>query len=603
MGLLQSAYETYCMMEKDYVGKYIADQKEPLAPIAHTIASANIEVAIDEEGKFVQAGKVDKEDAKTIIPVTEKSVGRTSTSLRPHPLCEQLKYLGGHNPDAYKEYVEQLERWCSSDYPHKKLFPILKYIKGLTLLDDLEQAGLIEFSSDGKTPTNEKLLVRWRVIQNDPDLESTVWKDVSLFKCFADYYLSQNIGEKTAFCMVSGENVQPAIQHAKGIFSLNGNAKLISANDNSNFTYRGRFTEDWQAASISYEVSQKSHNVLKWIITNQGVLFGGRCFVCWTPAGLTLPSLTDSLFGKRMISHTQASDYRTELKDALNGWKNRLPEIRTKAVIAAFDAATNGRLSLNYYNELQASDFLDRLYDWDSSCVWYGKNGELISPSLYQIINCAFGSPREENNVQKFVADDRVLKRQMQRLIACRVECREIPVDILTTLVNRASAPQGYDRNLWLNLLSATCAVIQKYHVKRLKGDMCMDWQIDHADRSFQFGRLLAVMERAESDFYRNTKQERETSAIKNMSRFRTHPLTVYEEVNRKLLTAYLPRLKPWQRVRYEKLRDEITEILRTFPAEDINKSLSEFYLMGYDMQRHAFFEGKQENDEMNEEE
>lgn len=42
------------------------------------------------------------------------------------------------------------------------------------------------------------------------------------------------------------------------------------------------------------------------------------------------------------------------------GFKNDLPN-EEDVIIAAFDAATTGRLSLVYYNELKASDFLKEL--------------------------------------------------------------------------------------------------------------------------------------------------------------------------------------------------------------------------------------------------
>ena len=43
-------------------------------------------------------------------------------------------------------------------------------------------------------------------------------------------------------------------------------AKLISSNDEKNFTFRGRFSDKSQAFSIGYEDSQKAHNALKWSI-------------------------------------------------------------------------------------------------------------------------------------------------------------------------------------------------------------------------------------------------------------------------------------------------------------------------------------------------
>lgn len=86
--------------------------------------------------------------------------------------------------------------------------------------------------------------------------------------------------------MLTGNYTKPANQHMKGVFSYKGNAKLISSNDTSNFTYRGRFCTADEAMTVSYEASQKAHNALKWLITNQSVIIGNRSFLCWSPEGV-----------------------------------------------------------------------------------------------------------------------------------------------------------------------------------------------------------------------------------------------------------------------------------------------------------------------------
>ena len=110
-----------------------------------------------------------------------------------------------------------------------------------------------------------------------------------MFQSFIQWYNSVRVrpNDENPLCMISGETIVPARQHPKGIIPMNGNAKLISANDTSNFTYRGRFTDDQQAVTISYEASQKAHNALRWLAVEQGarIVFGGRTFLCWNPQG------------------------------------------------------------------------------------------------------------------------------------------------------------------------------------------------------------------------------------------------------------------------------------------------------------------------------
>ena len=135
-----------------------------------------------------------------------------------------------------------------------------------------------------------------------------------------------------------------------------------------------------------------------------------------------------------------------------------------------------------------------------------------------------------------------------------------------------------------------------------------MEWELNKKDRSFQYGRLLAAMDRAEEDYYDILKKQgeivdkksRQTSAIKFMSEFRQRPLSVAERINVHLHHAYLGRIYAWQAERYERLFEEIFAILREFPESEINRPLNEFYLLGYELQRNAFFT-KNENNESNE--
>ncbi len=585
MGLLQRAIETYeCNTSR--VGIYHEGENEPLAPVGHMIAKANVEITIDQDGSFLSAGTVDKEHEKTIIPVTEESSGRSGTKayMRPHPLCDKLSYLAAE--DNY--YIPQLEAWVASPYSAPKLRAILAYVKKRTIRQDLSHLG-----------ATDDAFIRWRV-DGLGDSSGPCWTDRELFRSYMAYAAAAKDGEP-ALCMVTGEWAPAAQQHAKGIVALNGNAKLISSNDSVGFTYRGRFTDETQAATVSYTASQKAHNALRWLIANQGArgVFGGRTFLCWNPQGIRTGSPVQAFFGPDAAAQTNPSDYKAQLAATLASRKQEL-QLRgnESAVIAAFDAATTGRLSLTYYNEMTVSTFLERLCRWDEHCCWRNGPFGIRSPSLVQLVNCAFGAQRTEKGATRLVPDDRVLKQEVQALLACRLGEGAFPDHIRAALVQRAGTPQAYEPAVWRGILYSACAAIHMTTYQR-RGEEIMSWNLDRPDRSFQFGRLLAVMERAEEDYYYLTSETgRQTNAMKLMSVFRQRPWTVYEQVNRQLNTAYLPRLKPWQRSRYQRLKDEIVSILSGFPEAELNKPLGELYLMGYDLQHSAFFKKDNETEE-----
>lgn len=590
MGLLQKAVETYDA-NAELVGVY-GQNGEPLAPIGYILTNANIEVTLDQNGRFLGARKVDKSEPKILIPVTEESGGRSGigASKCPHPLCDQIKYIVADE----NYYIPKLEEWEKSTHSHPFLNAILTYVKNGTILSDLTRCGIISGDYD------EKQLICWRVNGFDGE-EPACWKNQNLFRAFTNYYLEQISARESTLCMITGGNTPAAVQHPKGVISINGNAKLISANDSSGFTYRGRFEADWQAATIGYVASQKAHNAIRWLAASQGVreFSGNRIFLCWNPQGVPLPKPFRMVRANDAEPRMQPSDYRQALQSTLLSYReDRQLKGTETAVLAAFDAATTGRLALTYYNEISLDLFLERMERWEAHCCWYNGPYGIQSPNLLQIVECAFGVQR--GNVLE--VDDKIQRQHLQRLLDCKVSGGVFPLDVLRALTQRASMPLAYDEAVWRKILYTACSAMQKYHFDTNQGGNEMAWDLERRDRSFQFGRLLAVMERGEVDYYSRSQESRQTNAIKFMTEYRQRPWFVFERINRQLHQAYLNRIEPWQSNRYERLVGEIVAILGEFPEETLNKPLEDTYLMGYELQRNTFFTRKETNDNETEE-
>lgn len=597
MSLLAKAVETYDA-NLNRVGKPL-DGRDPLAPIFHSVTRADIEITIDQNGKFISARKVEKDEPKIVIPVTEESNVRTS-SIAAHPLCDKTKYVLSKNAAAHREYVDTLKEWAESDYGHPFLDAVYAYIAGNTILDDLEASKVIEEDEADEADDEETKMICWRVI-NDDDQEPAVWKNEELQKAYIAYTMSKlDKREEKQVCMISGELTAIAASHPKKILPGKENAKLISSNDNPNSTYKGRFDEDWQASSVGCISSQKAHNALQWLMSDQGVreFAGSRMYLCWNPEGKPLPMpsqpLRHSKANTELDPIRDPTDYKKDLERIIRSVKtiNRL-EDDDHAVITAIDAATKGRLSVVYYNDIFIGQFLDRMKKWDSECCWYNGAYGIESPSLFQIVDSAFGIEREtaldvEGEVQKY---------QLQRILSIKMNGGIFPADIVRRLVQRASSPQRFESGNWRKIMFVACAVLQKFRHDMGKGGDEMSWELDKKDRSFQFGRLLAVAERVEEDFYIKAGKSRQTNAIKNMFRYRRTPWTVFEWLNRWLSKAYLERVEPWSKKRYEKLRDEICEIIREFPDAELNDPLDDTYLIGYEIQRNDFFKKNKEKE------
>lgn len=268
------------------------------------------------------------------------------------------------------------------------------------------------------------------------------------------------------------------------------------------------------------------------------------------------------------------SQYQKQLREALSGWKEDLPQA-AGVIIAVFDAATTGRLAVTYYNELLASDFLDRLHDWDASCCWENGAYGIQPPSLFQIVSWAFGTPRNG----KAEIDDRVLKQQMQRLTACRVDRAPFPLDMERALVEKASHLLLYEGENRQKLLFTACAAIRKYHYDHLKEEWDMALDKNCSDRSYLFGRLLAIADAVENSTYTG-EDRRETNALRMQKAFALRPMATWRLLEEKL-EPYYKQLSPGLRQYYRNLTQEIVGKLSAADS-NLNQKLDDIYLLGY---------------------
>ena len=308
MSWLLDLYETYENNE-DYVG--ITDYKRNgqafmLLPISHTTQSAHIEVLVTEDGNFHSASVIPKDDAITVIPTTEESSSRAGAKTAPYPLHDKLSYVAGDynsfggdpkKANDYSAYIKQLQEWSESPFVTSKIDSIYKYLSKGELITDLVNAK--KLCAD----ENHKLRKKWdsslgdrpeifSVVTGDqaaafvrfdiyyPDkVSKKIWMDPEVQQSFIDFYNTKL--QNDDLCFVTGKMQPITERHANKIRNPADKAKLISGNDTSGFTYRGRFNTSNEVAGISYEVSQKAHNALKWLINRQGKDIDGRVVLVW----------------------------------------------------------------------------------------------------------------------------------------------------------------------------------------------------------------------------------------------------------------------------------------------------------------------------------
>lgn len=609
-----------------------------LLPLYHALPNTHICITLDENGKFLS---VDKTPLKICAPCTEDSRERTG-QIAPYALHEQLVYLV-FDKKKRDAYLSLLSEWCNRN---PKVKAVYTYVINNTMLDDLRRCDVavdvVALDNKGNVKKEatlkkeleniEKTFVRFRVVTGY-DLNHNLWEDKEVSKAWQNYRLETEPNAST-LCYATGTILPPASKHSKDIITFG--PKLISCNDETNFTYKGRFTKADQPNAISAEASQKAHAMLKYLVANHGRKCGTQAIVAWaidngeeqlnpfastdylygsvaTDEGQSYLEDYDHLYGLSLeteqdkIANAQgklATDYAKKLRTALAGKGNAkaLENTSRRMAVIAMDAATTGRMGITFYQDLPQNEYIERILAWhDSCCWWFYINGEYCksAPSADRIISAVYGEPPAKGSENY----DKIKKQARERLLY-NIVCNQ-PLDRawVSAAVARASRPfsynkkdGGWDKWQWETAINVTCAMVRKYYQKEVL-DLVLDKT--NADRSYLFGRLLAIANKIESHarYLQEGKtggtDKRPTNAVRYMSAFASKPLRTWKLIFDQL-NPYVQRLNgaEW----YQQQIDEIMSLFEPCALDD--KPLDGKYLLGYSLQRMAFKKDNQEDEE-----
>lgn len=630
MNWIQSLYETYENCQ-GHIG-YSSESARPLLPTCHITTQTHIEIAIDGLGRFRRAQLVDKLDSTTIIPATESSASRAGSKPDCHPLSDKLQYLAsdftdyggavtsgfaGDPTEPHKKYVDLLTNWCSSPFGHPKARAVLAYVRNGTVMRDLATSKVVLVGGDGRLLSKDRAnreksakdiftvlnaqdsaVVRW-VVEIVGDNESRAWRDATLWDSWANFYLTSK--QEKDVCLVTGQIQILTNNHPKYIRREGDNAKIISANDTSGFTFRGRFITDAQACGVGLETSQKAHYALSWLISRQGYRAGDLAVVAWAVSGAQVPQLTDDTYAlfsdlapDSSMNADTAQDVAIRLKKKIAGYRQEIGD-RADVIVMAVDSATPGRLSIVYYRALKGSEFLECLEDWHETCAWRhtyrsievqdekGKTRKRYiafvgAPAPGDIAEAAYGGR----------VDDKLKKATIKRMLPCIVDGQPIPHDLVESVVRRASNRAGLSGYDWSKALSIACALYRKLNERKEKYEMSLDET--RRTRDYLYGRLLAIADVLEERSLSQAEKNRPTNATRYMQQFSQRPFRTWKQIHDSL-TPYFMRLGG-KAYYYKNL---IAEVETLFTPEDFvaNKPLTGEYLLGYYCQRQKMWERK----------
>ena len=661
MSWMQKLYRTY-----EYAQEHGLDDENLALPF-HMSKAVHLKVILNDKAELVGTERFDGKK-QVPIQVTEKSSKRAGSTIASYALHDSLQYiaktagnyltieylskvaekengkkwkefLAGTDEDKqkfadtekakYKDcfefYEKQLSGW--SEFGNlKEIKIVLQYIQKGSLIEDLLEKQIFSFKDNILSAGKDdpfSLTIVWAVeISNDP--HSDLWSKNSIKKQWIKYQENQSgeESEQPELCYITGERDYSAKAYPK----IEGNAKLVSANDTSGFTFLGRFLSDKQAVALGRDVSQKAFNMLKWLIKRQGIRNGDQVTIAWAISGKPVPSPMkdisteldwadmenwdisavenpDEIAAQRLPENSEASpDWSVNIgraaaqiiKKKLHGYQGELKSHEQISLIM-LDSATPGRMALTYYQEFLPTDYFANLDAWIDDFSWYQRysvevpNGKktdkrtqwrFVPPSPYSIAEAVYG---------KSLSD--TLKKQLYaRLLPVIAGGTSVPIpeDLVQKSFQAACNPNGCENWEWQRNIGVACALYKgwraRHHDLSQRRTYPMSLDTQNRSRDYLYGRLLAVAENTESYALYLAGEKRATTAERYMQRFAEHPFATWRNIEL--------ALKPYQ----ERLRNNgkdtsaqaIGEIMELFATDDFtcDDKLSGEFLLGYHCQK-----------------
>lgn len=584
-----------------------------LLPLYHTTLKVTIDVTLDEHGNLCAPIEKTKNGRWIIIPCTEESMGRSGTQPVPHPLCDQLQYVDSAcDSQRTDKYLEQLDNWRGDNV---KLNAIYRYVSQNSIIEDATRQGLQLSASKDKAAG---VCFHVQFGESNPN----VAEDDELRNRWINYQHER--GKKIGvggFDMFGRTFQNFTMNYPKNIVTASGaaNAKLISANDDKNCTFRGRFIDKTEALWLDADTVQKLYVTLRWLANNHGLKTGSQEIIIWSidhPMELVVDPQMDSkdtcdafeeLFPQiddetvnPVVYAAQVTDidYAERFSKFLRGYGNGnfLKRHNSKMTIAILDAATSGRLSVTFYRELQESEYIESIMRWHESVAWHLTHIDtsdgttkvvrfIGAPSFNDIISCASDiADRSSDEYKRFA------KNVKKRLVECMFGDKTLPRSILDASYHKVTRPLGYaDLKTWNRQLEIACSLWKQYFITQSNSnpeqkEVTMELDAARTDRDYLYGRLLALADHFEhrAMYKQGIDGTRPTNAVKLMSNFTSKPYATWGTLMKQLV-PYLKAANgaPW-------FQNDVDEVMSLFHAGDYedNRPLSPLFLLGYSHQR-----------------
>ena len=588
-----------------------------------------IEILLDNEGAFYKARKFEIGE-NVIFPVTYESSNRTSTKIAPHPIVDSWYYVmySELRKEKHQRYLQNLDNWIIQT-ENNKVENFLKIIK--KFVENPESVELVlnsAFGSDcqiqeefvdnngkiqeGSLIFGEKkqkialkdIKLSFKILEFDGLRDVSVSNFNEMHHDFINYINNNSTEIGIGICNISGKEDRIIKNHRKpkGVFS---NGKLIS--QNNKIAYLGDRFPNENASSdiikIGYETSEKIHLMIKYLLENNNShtwLGTSQYLINWFSDDLSNDSQLDIVKPEfDDLFEDDEEEKQVFIKPNEENKKIGSSFVRGQKLFsnnATYNIAilneNKGRIALKYFRQLQVSQLLKNLESWQENYSWEAKtkagNYELKkTPTFNEIINAAYGVDRErylELDNDSFRSD------QYQQLVTALIDGKPLPNTIVKKLEDNIRQRQKYSKR-WYQVQQVSLAVLQKQYGREFTP------MLDHqeTDRSYLFGRLLAIYELFEAQRYAldGSSQERVTNAERYWNAYTGQPA--------KMMTHLENKIKPYEEVlklnkpgiwhKLEKERKEIIQLMTPMYAhKNFTQSLDYKFIFGYYAEKQFYY-------------
>lgn len=646
MSVLNALYLTYNnALINDMVDRTdLLNQQTVLLPVYHsnkksTGANDIIEITLSENGDFIKAEWVPK-DQIIIFPITENSIIRAGKVIAPHPLCDELSYLAKEfDSEKHNEYIKNLNDWIvymEERNCNRLLRIVSRYIFKETIYQDCINnlfSGLnYQINNDFSITINpqeksekvmqlEKTFITFKVeTESSISQNLTVSTNREIHQNYIDYVRYNNEKQLQTQCDISGE-VTYCVSRHRGLL---GNAKLISIS-NHNETYYGRFDSGDEVVHIGYEVSQKIHLMIKYFLENhenRKQLGDSSYLINWFSDDIgntEIVKLTNTIspyddvddedIDEDITPKTLGGGISSAINDYITG-KKRDVDQEGKFYLMILDKIVNGRISVKYFKELPKSDLFERVEKWYQTASWpfysvKSKHESPRTPSLFLFADAIFGNENSKGYIE--CKAEKLRTKTVERLLPCILEHKKIPLDLKNRMFENLCKRSSYHKT-WNLVLYVGCSILKKYQLDyQIRKEVKDVLELDKQERSYLYGRLLAVYEKLEQDALRTNFSEDSENRITNAERL----WTAYTKMPARTLQILEEKIRPYKErlkknhygnaIYYDKLTTTIMNQLGDLDNFTIekNKPLNEEFIFGYYGQKQEFYK-KRETQQIN---